>query len=123
MKEVKHPIELMIASLAVSKPGKLFLNHAAQTIIAIQNEERAREEMILVKNQISRWTVVSLNLVSPDIATMRPMIDLSPMAKTTAVQLPWTTKVELRARLRVSSALGDVEWTVPGTMSLEVKQG
>ncbi|KAI1795693.1 hypothetical protein LXA43DRAFT_1178693 [Ganoderma leucocontextum] len=53
--------------------------------------------------------LVSLNLVWPDVATMRPVTDLSPMAKATRVQLPWTVKVDASARLRVSSAFSDAE--------------
>jgi len=55
------------------------------------------------------WIVVILNLVSPDMETMRPMTDLSPVAKTTPVQVPWTTKVDARARLRVSRAFCEVQ--------------
>src|SRR5271154_4349506 len=80
----------------------------------------ATPDMILVKNQTSFWMVVSLNLVSPDMATTRPMIDLSPIAKTTPVHVPWTTKVEVRARLRLSNGFWEVESTVPGTISLEI---
>ena len=115
---MRHPIEWMIATLAFSKPGKAFLNQAAHTIMEIQKSPRATAEIILVKNQTSLCTVVSLNLVSPDMATIRPMMVLSPMAKTTPVQFPWTTKVELRARLRVSIALSEVDVTVPGIVSL-----
>jgi len=46
-------MELMMAPLAVSNPGKLFLNQAAQTIIEMQNKESEMLEMILVKNQTS----------------------------------------------------------------------
>lgn len=46
-------------------------------------------------------------------------MDLSPMANTTPVHAPWMTKVEVRARLRVSSALSDVGSTVPGIGLLE----
>lgn len=87
-------------------------------MIEMQNIDNAIKETIFVKNQTSFWTVVSLNLVSPDMATMRPMTDLSPMAKTTPRQLPWTTNVEVSARLRVSRAFSDVASTVPGIMSL-----
>ena len=56
----------MKAPLAVSKPGKAFLNQAAHTIMAILQKSpslRATAEIIFVKNQTS---VVSFNLVSPD---------------------------------------------------------
>jgi hypothetical protein len=89
-------------------------NQTAQTIIEMQNRDRAIPDMIFVKNWTSRWTVVNLDFISPDMATIRPMIVLSPMANTTPVHDPWTTKVELMALLRVSSALGYVERTVPG---------
>jgi hypothetical protein len=56
------------------------------------------------------------------IATILPMTLLSPIAKTTPVQDPWTTNVELSARLRVSSALSDVGSMAPGTRSLMVRQ-
>ena len=115
---MRHPIELMIATLASSNPGKAFLNQAAHTIMEIQKSPSATPEIIFVKNQTSFCTVVSLNLVSPDMATIRPMIVLSPVAKTTPVHFPWTTKVELRARLRVSIALSEVDMTVPGIISL-----
>jgi len=85
---VRHPIELIIAALAVSKPGKDVLNQAAHTIIAMQKRLKARAEIILVKNQTSFCTVVSLNFVSPDMATMRPMMVLSPVANTTPVHFP-----------------------------------
>jgi hypothetical protein len=78
----------MIAALAVSNPGKDFLNQAAHTIIEMQNKPKATAEIILVKNQISFCTVVSLNFVSPDMATMRPMMVLSPVANTTPVHCP-----------------------------------
>jgi hypothetical protein len=84
----------------------------------IEKKESAMDEIILVKNHTSFWTVVSLNLSCPDIATMRPITVLSPIAKTTPVHVPWTTKVEVRARLRVSRALSDVNSTTPGTRSL-----
>lgn len=108
-----------MAPLGVSKPGKLVLSHAPHIIIERTKRERARADTILVKNQTSFWTVVNLNFVSPDMATMRPMIDLSPMAKTTPAQEPCTTKVEASARLRVSRALCDVGSTTPGIISLE----
>jgi hypothetical protein len=54
------------------------------------------------------WMVVILNFVSPDIATIRPMMVLSPVAKTTPVQVPWITKVDESARLRVSRAFCEV---------------
>ena len=62
------------------------------------------------------WMVVIgiLNLVSPDIATIHPMIVLSPVAKTTPVQVPWITNVNERARLWVSSAFCEVRSIVPG---------
>ena len=85
---MRHPIELMIAALAFSKPGKVFLNQAAHTIMEIQKRVRATAEIIFVKNQTSFCTVVSLNLVSPDMATIRPMMVLSPVAKTTPVHFP-----------------------------------
>lgn len=50
-------------------------------MIESTNRVRAREEKILVRNQTSRWTVVSLNLVSPDTATIRPITVLSPDGK------------------------------------------
>jgi hypothetical protein len=78
----------MIAPLAVSKPGKDFFNQAAHTIIEMQKRPNATAEIILVKNQTSFWTVVSLNFVSPDMATMRPMMVLSPVANTTPVHFP-----------------------------------
>lgn len=112
----------MMASLASSKPGKLFLNQAAHTMMEMTKSPNARAEMIFVKNHTSRWTVVSLNFVSPDIATMRPMTVLSPIAKTMPVQVPWTTNVEVRARLRVSRALSDVASIEPGIMSLSERQ-
>ena len=115
---MRHPIELMIAPLAVSNPGKDFLNQAAHTIMEIQKRLRAIAEIIFVKNQTSFCTVVSLNFESPDMATIRPMMVLSPVANTTPVHFPWTTKVELRARLRVSIALSEVAVTVPGIISL-----
>ena len=107
-------MELIIATLAVSNPGKCFLIKAAHTIMEIQKNPRARAEIIFVKNQTSFCTVVSLNFVSPDMLTIRPMMVLSPVAKTTPVHFPWTTMVELRARLRVSIGLFEVESTVPG---------
>ena len=85
---MRHPIELIIAPLAVSKPGKDFFNQAAHTIIEMQKRLKATAEIILVKNQTSLCTVVSLNFVSPDIATMRPMMVLSPVANTTPVHFP-----------------------------------
>ena len=115
---MKHPIELMIASLAFSKSGNAFLNQAAHKMMEIQKNPRATAEIIFVKNQTSFCKVVSLNFVSPDMATIRPMIVLSPVAKTTPVHFPCTTKVELRARLRVSIALSEVDKTVPGIISL-----
>ena len=108
----------MIAPLAFSKPGKAFLNQATHTIMEIQKSARATAEIIFVKNQTSLCTVVNLNLVSPDMATIRPMMVLSPVAKTTPVHFPWTTKVELNARLRVSIAFSEVDVTVPGIISL-----
>ena len=111
---VRHPIELMIAALALKYPGKWILIKAAHTIMEIQKNPKARAEMIFVKNQTSFCTVVSLNFVSPDMLTIRPMMVLSPVAKTTPVHFPWTTMVELRARLRVSIAFSEVESTVPG---------
>ena len=102
-------MELMMASLAVSKPGNVFFNQAAHTIIEMQKRLKATAEMILVKNHTSFCTVVSLNFVSPDMETIRPMIVLSPVANTTPVHFPCTTKVEVKARLRVSIALLDVE--------------
>ena len=115
---MRHPIELMMAPLAVSKPGKVLLNQAAHTIMEIQKRLRAIAEIIFVKNQTSFCTVVSLNFESPDMATIRPMMVLSPVANTTPVHFPWTTKVELRARLRVSIALSEVDVTVPVIISL-----
>ena len=115
---MRHPIELMIAPLAFSKPGKAFFNQATHTIMEIQKSNRATAEIIFVKNQTSLCTVVSLNLVSPDMATIRPMMVLSPVAKTTPVHFPWMTKVELSARLRVSITLSEVDITVPGIISL-----
>ena len=115
---MRHPIELIIASLAFSKPGKAFFNQAAHTIMEIQKNTRATAEIIFVKNQTSLCTVVSLNLVSPDIATIRPIMVLSPVAKTTPVHFPWTTKVEVRARFRVSIGLSEVDIIVPGVISL-----
>ena len=111
---MRHPIELMIAPLAVSNPGNVFLNQAPHTIMEIQKSPRATAEIIMVKNQISLCIVVSLNFVPRDMATMRPMMVLSPVAKTTPMHFPWTTKVELRARLRVSIGLSEVDKTVPG---------
>ena len=111
---VIHPIEVIIAFLADSNPGKVFLDQVAHTIMEIQKNPRATAEMIFVKNHTSFCTVVSLNLVSPDMVTIRPMIVLSPVAKTTPVHFPCTTMVELRARLRVSIALSEVDLTVPG---------
>jgi hypothetical protein len=87
-KAVKHPIELLIAMLAVTKVGKSRLSQAAHTMIDIQKSEMATLEIIFVKNQTSRWIVVNLNFVAPDIATRTPMMDLSPMAKTTPVHAP-----------------------------------
>ena len=84
----------------------------------IQKSARATAEIIFVKNQTSLCTVVSLNLVSPNMATIRPMMVLSPVVKTTPVHFPWTTKVELNARLRVSIAFSEVDVTVPGIISL-----
>jgi hypothetical protein len=92
-------MELIIAPLAVSKPGKDVLSQAPHAMIEMTKREMAMAEMIFVKNQISRWTVVNLNFVAPDMATRTPMTDLSPMAKTTPVQAPWTTNVEVNARL------------------------
>ena len=115
---MRHPIELIIAPVAFSKPGKAFLNQAAHTIMEIQKKHKAEAEIIFVKNQTSLCTVVSLNLVSPDMAIIRPMMVLSPVAKTTPVHFPWTTKVEVRARFRVSIALSEVDNTVPGVISL-----
>ena len=88
MNAVRHPIELMIAPLAVSKPGKDFFNQAAHTMIEKKKRPKATAEIILVKNQTSFWTVVSLNFVSPDMATMQPMMVLSPMGNTTQVHFP-----------------------------------
>ena len=85
---MRHPIELMIAELAVKKPGKDLLNQVAHTIIEMQKRLKATVETILVKNQTSFCTVVSLNFVSPDMATMRPMMVLSPVANTTPVHFP-----------------------------------
>lgn len=107
-----------MALLADSNPGKVFFSQTAHTIIAIQNSKRATPEIIFVKNQTSRWTVVSLNFVSPDMATIWPMTVLSPVANTTPVQVPCAAKVEVRARLRVSMALCDVKVIDPGIMSL-----
>ena len=118
---MRHPIELMIAPLAVSNPGKDFFNQAAHIIMEIQKSPRATAEIILVKNQTSLCTVVSLNFVSRDIATIRPMMVLSPVAKTTPMHFPLTTKVELRARLRVSIAFSEVDKTVPGVIISLVK--
>jgi hypothetical protein len=77
----------MIAPLAVSKPWKALLNEAAHTVTEIQKRPRATAEIILVKNQTSFCTVVSLNLVSPDMARIRPMMVLSPVAKTSTFSL------------------------------------
>ena len=77
-----------MAPLAVSKPGKLLRSQAAQMMSERAKRPSASVETIFVKNQISFCTVVSLNLLLPDIATMRPMTDLSPIANTTPVQLP-----------------------------------
>jgi hypothetical protein len=112
-------MELMIAMLAVAKLGKAFLTHAAHTIMAIENMDRAMNMMTLVINHTSLWTVVSSNFVCPDIETMRPMIDLSPVAKTTPVPVPWTTNVEVKARFRVSSGFSEVDSTTPGMWSLQ----
>jgi hypothetical protein len=109
---------LTIALLAHSNPGKAFFSQAAHAIIAIQNSNRATPEIIFVKNQISRWTVVSLNFVSPDMATIWPMTVLSPVANTTPVQVPCAAKLEVSARLRVSMALWDVKVIDPGIKSL-----
>jgi len=46
-------MELMMAPLAVSKPGKLVLSHAAHTMIDITKSDKARAETIFVKNQTS----------------------------------------------------------------------
>ena len=118
---MRYPIDLIIAPVAVSNPGKELLNQTAHTIMEIQKNTRARAEIIFVKNQTSFCTVVSLNSVSPDIATIRPIMVLSPVAKTTPLHFPWTTKVELRARLRVSIALSEVHKTVPGVIISLVK--
>ena len=120
---MRHPIELMIAPPTVSNPGKAFLSQAAHTIKEIQKSPRATAEIIFVKYHTSFCTVVSLNFVSRDMATIRPMIVLSPVAKTTPLHFPWTTKVELRARLRVSIALSEVDKTVPGVIISLVKDG
>jgi hypothetical protein len=61
---------------------------------------------------------VILNLVSPDMATMRPIVDLSPIAKTIPLQVPWATKVDESARLCVSRGLSDVAVRLPGMGSL-----
>jgi hypothetical protein len=121
-KAVKQPIELMMAPLAFSKPGKLVLSHTPHTSMAMPKNDKARAEMILVKNQTSFWTVVNLNFLSPDMATMRPITDLSPMANTTPVQEPWTTNVDVNAMLRVSRALSEVASTTPGIMALRCEQ-
>ena len=113
---MRHPIELMIAALALSYPGKDFFNQAAHMIMDIQKNPRPTAEIILVKNQTSFCTVVSLNFVSRDIATIRPMMVLSPVANTTPMHFPLTTKVELRARLRVFIAFSEVDKTVPGVI-------
>ena len=113
---MRHPIELMIAALALSYPGKDFFNQAAHMIMDIQKSPRPIAEIILVKNQTSLCTVVSLNFVSRDITAIRPMMVLSPMANTTPMHFPLTTKVELRARLRVSIAFSEVDKTVPGVI-------
>jgi hypothetical protein len=62
---------------------------------------------------------VILNLLSPDMATIRPMVELSPMAKTMPVQVPCVTKVDESARLRVSKGLSDVDVRLPAMGSLE----
>jgi len=111
----------MIAPLAVSKPGKLGLSQNPQVRMETQKSKKAMVHIIFEKNQTSFWTVVNLNLDVPDMATMRPITDLSPMAKTTPVQVPCTTNVEESARLRVSSAFNAVASTSPETTSLWFK--
>ena len=51
----------MLAALGYSKPGKVFLNQAAPTIMEIQKSPKATAEIIFVKNRISLCTVVSLS--------------------------------------------------------------
>ena len=85
----------------------------------MQKSDRAKVEMTLVKNQISFWMVVSLNFVSPDMRTKRPMTVRSPVANTTPRQVPCVTNVEVRAKLRVSRALSEVASRDPGIISLE----
>jgi hypothetical protein len=119
---VRHPIELMTTPLVVSNPGKDFFNQVSHMIMEIQKSPRATAEITLVKNQTSLCMVVSLNFASRDIATIQPMMVLSPVAKTTPMHFPLTTKVDLRARLRVSNAFSEVDKTVPGVIISLVKR-
>jgi hypothetical protein len=110
-----------MAEDAVSYPGYDTRSQTPYRRIDKQKKKSARHEIILVKNHTSFWIVVSLNFVSPDILTRRPMIVLSPVANTTPWQVPCTTKVEVSARLRVSRALSDVASRDPGTISLQLE--
>jgi hypothetical protein len=117
---VRQPIAFTMAEDGVSSPGYCVRNQLPYRSSDRQKKRRAKHEMILVKYHISFWIVVSLNLVSPDALTRCPMIVLSPVANTTPLQVPCTTKVEVNARLRVSRALSDVASRAPGTISLHL---
>ena len=76
-------MEFTMAEDGVSNPGYVVRSHTPYRSSDREKKKRARHEMIFVKNQTSFWMVVSLNFVSPDILTRRPITVLSPVANTT----------------------------------------
>ena len=89
---------------------KVLFNQSAHTIMEIPKRLRVIAEIIFVKNRTSLLSVVSLNLVSPDMYDpwwfhhqwQRPH---------QCISLGRTTKMEFRARLQVSISLSEVDMT------------